>query len=90
MDNLIDPDARMFVQPSVVLAALALSTLMKSSDVGLGGEGRKFALLLRDAAQSSLDASISASWIEPSLAQAAFVTTIPLSLHGSFLLVNSF
>jgi hypothetical protein len=90
MDSLHDPDARIFVQPSVVLAALALATIMKSSEIGLGGEGRKLALWLRDSAQSSLDASISASWIEPSLAQAAFVTTSSLSLHASFSPVNSF
>lgn len=76
VDNLFNPQTRPFMQPSVVLAALALSTMMKSSEVGLGEEGRGFALLLRDAAQSSLDASISASWIDPSLAQAAFLLAL--------------
>lgn len=73
MSNLFDPHRRTFMQPSVVLSALALATLMKSSEAGMGAEGRRFAEWLRDAAQSSLEASLSASWIEPSLAQAAFV-----------------
>jgi hypothetical protein len=74
ISNLFDPQRRMYMQPSVVLSALALSTLMKSSEMGLGAEGRRFAEWLRDAAQSSLEASLSASWIEPSLANAAFVS----------------
>lgn len=74
MSNLFDAQQRMYIQPSVVLSALALSTLMKSSETGLGAEGRKFAEWLRDAAQSSLEASLNASWIEPSLANAAFVS----------------
>jgi hypothetical protein len=78
VDNLYDPDTRIFMQPSLVLSALALSTLMKSSETGLGEDGRRLSLWLRDAAQSSLDASISASWIEPSLAQAAFVSDPPI------------
>lgn len=72
VDNIFNPSTRIFVQPSLVLSALAMATMMKSSEVGLGEEGRRLALWLRDAAQSSLDASICASWIEPSLAQAAF------------------
>jgi hypothetical protein len=78
MDNLYDPDTRIFMQPSLVLSALALSTLMKSSEAALGEDGRRLSFWLRDAAQSSLDASISASWIEPSLAQAAFVSDLPI------------
>jgi hypothetical protein len=73
MQNLYDPGRRALIQPSVVLSALAMATLMRSSETGLGREGRKFALWLRDAAQASLDASVNASWIDPSLAQAAFV-----------------
>ncbi|KIM31558.1 hypothetical protein M408DRAFT_21577 [Serendipita vermifera MAFF 305830] len=76
MDNLCNSSTRVLVQPSVVLSALAIATMMKSSEVGLGEEGRRFALWLRDAAQASLDASISASWIEPSLAQAAFFLAV--------------
>ncbi|KIM31556.1 hypothetical protein M408DRAFT_21575 [Serendipita vermifera MAFF 305830] len=73
-DKLFVQRARATMQPSVILAALALSTMMRSSELGLGQEGRTLALWLRDTAQSSLEASISASWIDPSLAQAAFVS----------------
>jgi hypothetical protein len=79
MDNLYDPNTRILVQPSLILSVLALSMLMKSSETGLGENGRRLSLWLRDAAQSSLEASINASWIEPSLAQAAFVSDLPLS-----------
>lgn len=72
--ELFDPVQRVSIQPSVVLSALALSTLMRSSETGLGEKGRRFALWLRDAAQSSLDASLSTGWVEPSLTQAAFVS----------------
>ncbi|CCA70549.1 hypothetical protein PIIN_04486 [Serendipita indica DSM 11827] len=72
MGNLHDPNRRLMVQPSIVLSALAMSTLMKSSETGLGSEGRRFSLWLRDAAQASLDASLNVGWIEPSLVQAAY------------------
>ena len=61
------------MQPSLILAALALATLMKSSEIGLGEVGRNRALYLRDAAQTSLENSLSARWIDPTLAQAALV-----------------
>lgn len=76
MDSLFDPSRRISMQPSLVLSALAFATLMKSSETGLGAEGRRFAAWLRDAAQSSLEASLNVSWIEPSLAQAAFVSDL--------------
>ncbi|KAG8811271.1 hypothetical protein FRC18_003586 [Serendipita sp. 400] len=72
IQNLVDPQKRLLMQPSIVLSALAMATLMRSSQSGLGEEGRKFSLWLRDAAQASLDTSVNASWIEPSLAQAAY------------------
>ncbi|PVF96723.1 hypothetical protein CPB86DRAFT_786652 [Serendipita vermifera] len=74
--DLYDPERRLQIQPSLVFATLAVATLMKSSEAGLGKEGRKFALWLRDAAQASLDASVNASWIDPSLAKAALILTI--------------
>lgn len=74
-EKLYNPGQRITLQPSLVLSALAVSILMKSSEADLGERGRSHALLLRDAAQSSLEASISTGWIEPSLAQAALVRT---------------
>jgi hypothetical protein len=77
LENLYIPERRLLIQPSLIFSALALSTLMQSTEVGLGKEGRKFALWLRDAAQASLDASVNVSWIDPNLAKAAFVRNIP-------------
>lgn len=62
------------MQPSLVLAGLALATLMRSSEVGLGQEGRMRALELRNAAQASLQSSFESGWIDSTLAQAALAS----------------
>ncbi|KAF9519720.1 hypothetical protein BS47DRAFT_1083437 [Hydnum rufescens UP504] len=67
------PDQREHVQPSLVLAMLALSTLLRSSDIGLGHKGRLKALELRDLAQSHFDMSLICGWVSPDLAQAALL-----------------
>jgi len=61
------------MQPSLVLAALSLSIYLKSSDAEMGGYGRKRALALRDMAQSALDASMNAGWIDLELGMSAWV-----------------
>ncbi|KAF9508632.1 hypothetical protein BS47DRAFT_1332585 [Hydnum rufescens UP504] len=55
---------------------LALSTLLQSSDIGLGHQGRFKALELRDLAQSHLDMSLTSGWITPELAQAALILVV--------------
>ncbi|GLB38529.1 putative GAL4-like Zn(II)2Cys6 (or C6 zinc) binuclear cluster DNA-binding domain [Lyophyllum shimeji] len=71
--NYFDPVKRDRMQPSLVLALLALSTFWQSSEVGLGHLGRERALRFRDEAQSALDASFNAGWIDETLAQAAWL-----------------
>ncbi|KAF8527466.1 hypothetical protein BU17DRAFT_81636 [Hysterangium stoloniferum] len=71
-----NPIERDKMQPSLVLAGLALSTFMKSSEINRGSAGRLRAMWLRDAAQSSLEASFNAQWIEPTLAQAAWLLAL--------------
>ena len=61
------------MQPSLVLAALSLSVYLKSSDAEMGAYGRKRAFALRDMAQSALDASMNAGWIDLELGMAAWV-----------------
>ena len=61
------------MQPSLVFAGLALSTLMRSSEMELGTAGRTRAAWLRDQAQASLEASWNAQWIDMTLAKAALV-----------------
>ena len=63
------------MQPSLVLAGLAVATFLRSSEINRGSAGRLRALWLRDAAQGALEASFNAQWIEPTLAQAAWVRT---------------
>ncbi|KAF9071182.1 hypothetical protein BDP27DRAFT_1219488 [Rhodocollybia butyracea] len=71
-----DPVARENIQPSLVLAALALSTFWQSSELGKGQAGRTQALRLRDEAQSALDASFNAGSIDETLAQAAWLLAL--------------
>lgn len=67
------------MQPSLVFAGLALATLMKSNEMELGTTGRSRAAWLRDQAQTSLEASWNAQWIDMALAKAALVR-VPLYL----------
>ncbi|KAF9519727.1 hypothetical protein BS47DRAFT_1083978 [Hydnum rufescens UP504] len=70
------PSQREHVQPSLVLAMLALSTLLQSSEIGFGQEGRLKALELRDLAQSHFDMSLNCGWVSPDLAQAALLLVV--------------
>lgn len=68
-----DPVKRERIQPSLVLALLAMATFWQSSEVGYGKEGRERALRFRDEAQAAMDASFNTGWIDETLAQAAWV-----------------
>lgn len=68
-----DHASRLELQPSYVLAMLAVATFLQSSETGLGAEGRNKALRLRDEAQSALDASLNAGRLDHDLAKAAWV-----------------
>ena len=68
-----DPARRIELQPSYILAMLAVATFLQSSETGLGAEGRNKALKLRDEAQSALDASLNAGRLDHDLAKAAWV-----------------
>lgn len=57
----------------LVLSACALASLVMSSESERGQEGRDKALLLRDQAQSALDAARDARQIDLQLAEAAMV-----------------
>ncbi|KAF9519604.1 hypothetical protein BS47DRAFT_1312196 [Hydnum rufescens UP504] len=71
------PSQREHVQPSLVFAMLALSTLFRSTDiVGLGEAGRFKALELRNLAQNHFDMSLNSGWITPDLAKAALLLMI--------------
>ncbi|KAI0045994.1 hypothetical protein FA95DRAFT_1494741 [Auriscalpium vulgare] len=73
--QLRDDEARSRMQP-VILAALALATLMKSSETGLGESGRKRALRLRDEAQAALEAYMRSDWADLNLAKAATILAL--------------
>lgn len=71
--SFFDPHKRETMQPSLILAALALATFWQSSEIGQGSAGRARALRFREEAQSALEASFNAGSIDETLAQAAWV-----------------
>ncbi|KAF7985587.1 hypothetical protein HWV62_3877 [Athelia sp. TMB] len=68
-----NPLTRDNLQPSLVIIACALSTFWQSSEIGRGKAGRDLALNLRDQAQSALQASLNAGWVDENLAIAAWI-----------------
>ncbi|TFY66432.1 hypothetical protein EVG20_g4654 [Dentipellis fragilis] len=75
--TLYDPVARAaWTPPAFVLAALALATLMQSSEAERGAAGRIRALWLRDAAQAALETAWAAHAVDLGLAEAAFVLAL--------------
>lgn len=79
--RLLDPSQRTHLQPSLILAALAVANCIRSSEQENGAVGRAWALRLRDRAQSALDASLNARWVDESLVQASWVRLSILSTH---------
>jgi hypothetical protein len=71
--NFYDAQRREQMQPSLVLALLAMSIFFQSSEIGGGRQGRERAIRFRDQAQAALDASFNSGWIDETLAQAAWV-----------------
>ncbi|KAJ7496648.1 hypothetical protein FB451DRAFT_1017305 [Mycena latifolia] len=71
--NLFDASKRQNIQPSLILAALAMSTFWQSSEIQRGHQGRVRALRFRDEAQSAMEASFNAGWVDDTLAQAAWI-----------------
>ncbi|KAF8189129.1 hypothetical protein K438DRAFT_1593593 [Mycena galopus ATCC 62051] len=71
--NFHDPSKRDLVQPSLILSALALGVFFQSSEIGMGQRGRERALRFREEAQSALEASLNAGWVDDTLAQAAWI-----------------
>lgn len=65
------------MQPSLISSALALATLMKSSEMENGGTGRTRALYLRDTAQAQLESACSSQAVDYQLAEAALVSQLP-------------
>lgn len=77
-DSVFSPIRRKSLQPSLMLASLALGTLCQSSEAEYGSKGRDKALRLLDMANGAIEASLATGWVDIGLAQAALVR---LSLH---------
>lgn len=75
--NLWDPEKRLNIQPSFVLAGLAMASLMKSSQLEYGVKGRERAIWFRNRAYECLHAALSSEWREDAtLAGAALVCSL--------------
>ncbi|KAI0929798.1 hypothetical protein AcV5_006666 [Taiwanofungus camphoratus] len=74
--DLHDPNLRARMQPALIMSALAMAALMKSSEIELGSEGRARALRLRDTAQTMLEAACSSQSIDYTLAEAALILAL--------------
>lgn len=72
-NNLMDPYRRSHMQPSLLLALLAVSKCLQSAGQESSAEVLRVALLLRDEAQGYLEASLHARAIDVELAEAAWV-----------------
>ncbi|KAL0957013.1 hypothetical protein HGRIS_003114 [Hohenbuehelia grisea] len=83
--TLFDPEERLRIQPSFVLSAMALATLMKSSELEEGHVGRDRALWLRNSAQASLEKAWNSEWIDAQLAEASLILALfEMSLHPQY------
>jgi len=72
-NNFMDPYRRSRMQPSLLLALLAVSKCLQSAEQESPAEAHRMALLLRDEAQGYLEASLHARAIDVELAEAAWV-----------------
>ncbi|KAL7279744.1 hypothetical protein ACG7TL_006151 [Trametes sanguinea] len=98
-ETLIDSVRRSSIQPSLILAMLAMGTFVQSSNLRLGARGRKRALKLIEQAHAALQASLSSRWVDIGLAQAAwFLAYFEIQVHpeqswernrSSFVLLDS-
>ncbi|KAF9485849.1 hypothetical protein BDN70DRAFT_795185 [Pholiota conissans] len=75
-NNYFDTSKRDRIQPSLVLALLALSTFWQSSEIGYGKDGRERAMRFRVEAQAAMEASFNAGWVDETLAQTAWLLAL--------------
>ena len=84
LDTYKDPAKRERMQPSLLLALLAVSTFWQSSEFGKGREGRERSMQFCQAARCALEASLNSNAIDETLAQAAWViSSLIVSLQTS-------
>jgi uncharacterized protein YdbL (DUF1318 family) len=74
----------MKMQPALVIAALALATIMMSSQMELGSAGRDRAKNMGEYANGLLQAALNDGSTDPTLAQASLVSISTDSLIGLY------
>uniref|UniRef100_A0A0W0G457 Zn(2)-C6 fungal-type domain-containing protein n=1 Tax=Moniliophthora roreri TaxID=221103 RepID=A0A0W0G457_MONRR len=85
VETLYDNSRRHTIQPALILAILAMSTLMKSSNAENGEKGREDAVLLRDAAHNLLQNALNSGWMDAALAEAALILSLfESSVHPDY------
>ncbi|KAH9848334.1 hypothetical protein C2E23DRAFT_844367 [Lenzites betulinus] len=81
LSTLFNPAGRQALQPSLVLSALALATLLQSSEFERGEKGMNMALKLVEQAYAAFYSSLNSGWIDVGLTQAAYILTA-FELHA--------
>ena len=71
--RILDPARRNEVQPSFILASLAVATFIQGSEQEGGAKGRAWAMRLREEAQGALEASLNSRRIDETLVYASWV-----------------
>ncbi|KIK57927.1 hypothetical protein GYMLUDRAFT_228507 [Collybiopsis luxurians FD-317 M1] len=85
LETLFDTESRTTIRPALVYSILAMAMLMKSSEAEYGADGRAEALLLRESAQASLEASFNSGWIDTMLVEAGLILTLfEMSIHPQY------
>ncbi|KAI0074422.1 hypothetical protein K474DRAFT_1601483 [Panus rudis PR-1116 ss-1] len=85
VQDLREQHRRIEIQPALILACLALSNLMQSSELENGASGRARAVYYRNHAQEELNAACRSQNIDYFLAEAAFVIALfEMSSHPDF------
>ncbi|KAF5345467.1 hypothetical protein D9758_013622 [Tetrapyrgos nigripes] len=83
--TLRDPEERVNIQPAFIYSALAMATLMRSSDIEWGSHGRDRAMAFRQSAQEELEAALGSDWLDATLAEAALILAFfETSVHPQY------
>ncbi|KAF8153666.1 hypothetical protein BJ912DRAFT_1014320, partial [Pholiota molesta] len=72
--RLLREDERLRIQPSFILAILAMAKLMKSSSMEDGLIGLQHAMMLAQDAHTAFETALQANWVDPCLPKLLFLT----------------
>ncbi|KAF9552718.1 hypothetical protein CPC08DRAFT_714372 [Agrocybe pediades] len=74
--QLFRDDLRLRIQPSFILAALAMAKLMKSSCVEGGAQGLRDSMVLAEDAHKAFSEALAFNWVDATLVEAALILAL--------------